>query len=283
MDLLRLYNLREYFGDDHLRFIGNLDPMFFRRDDKEDQFRTHFPVEEVKVRSLNDNEKSNLLKLLNEATAEFKNDDDKMFHGKIHNKLLLLNDHFRMIKFIREYEPDIQLRVTSWKNFDVEHMFLSRLQRQINRGYSIEYKFDPKLIETIESVIETDAGVFYPILLRKDLEYNEEGQHMHHCVGGYSEREDSIIVSLRHVEPRGYERVTCEYNTYNKNNVQSRYFCNAEPPEYFNSALKILHNRISTYKESIKSLEKVKIVHEFTKNTVIKLEQEMDVPWARAV
>jgi hypothetical protein len=81
---------------------------------------------------------------------------------------------------------------------------------------------------------------------------------MHHCVGGYAENENSLIVSLRMNDRIGKERITCEFSTFDKNCVQARHFCNAAPPDYFNSALLTLKEKIKNYKYPIKSKEKIK-------------------------
>jgi hypothetical protein len=82
---------------------------------------------------------------------------------------------------------------------------------------------------------------------------------MHHCVASYSNKEISIIISLRKDDPFGTERVTNEFDVRDKSCLQSRYFCNAAPPENFVEALDILKTKILEYKGSIKSLEKREI------------------------
>ena len=82
---------------------------------------------------------------------------------------------------------------------------------------------------------------------------------MHHCVGSYAEKETSVIISLRVGSPSGSERVTSEFLTTNKVCVQSKYFCNAKPPELFESPLVELINRIDEYEKSIKSIKKEKV------------------------
>ena len=82
---------------------------------------------------------------------------------------------------------------------------------------------------------------------------------MHHCVATYADRENSIIVSLREDSAFGSERVTSEFNAMDKNCVQSKYFCNAKPPERFGEALAILKNKVLSYPYSIKSIGKEKV------------------------
>jgi hypothetical protein len=82
---------------------------------------------------------------------------------------------------------------------------------------------------------------------------------MHHCVGSYADKEDSVIVSLRIGTTSGSERVTSEFSTHNKTCVQSKYFCNAKPPKIFEEPLEELVNRIDVYEKSIKSIKKEKV------------------------
>ena len=103
------------------------------------------------------------------------------------------------------------------------------------------------------------AKTFYPVLLKIDAEYSEEGGHMHHCVSSYADKDLSIIVSLREDSVFGFERVTSEFDVRDKSCIQSKYFCNAAPPEKFKDALKILKDRINKYKGSIKAVEKQKV------------------------
>jgi len=137
----------------------------------------------------------------------------------------------------------------------------------IKKGSVIEYVFDEKLISMIEEPIkvwELDGiypsmekyRMYYPVLLKQEMEYSEEGSHMHHCVASYSNKEISIIVSLRADSVIGNERVTNEFDVRDKTCTQSRYFCNQVPPEHFEDALDALKRRISKYKYSIKSIEK---------------------------
>jgi hypothetical protein len=98
--------------------------------------------------------------------------------------------------------------------------------------------------------------MYYPVLLKQEMEYSEEGSHMHHCVASYSNKEISIIVSLRADSVIGSERVTNEFDVRDKTCTQSRYFCNQSPPEHFEDALNALKRRIGKYKYPIKSIEK---------------------------
>ena len=52
---------------------------------------------------------------------------------------------------------------------------------------------------------------------------------MHHCVASYSDKDKSIIISIR-TEDKS-DRVTCEFDCQTGSLIQSRHFCNNQPPE----------------------------------------------------
>lgn len=263
MDITRMYNLVKYFGfNDFHRYLGNIDPYYFSGDfgkkARGGAVKTWYPDNVVTPYQINDNEKSNVLKLINEFVKSNKIEPDGKFSRIVNLNMSQIDDHFRMIENLKPYFPEVELRANNWKSFNKEHAIYSRLQGLIRRGYTIEFKFGEKMLEDIEKPIITGDGSFFPVILKTDTEYTEEGKHMHHCVGGYVEYSSSLIVSLRYGSKTSPERVTCEFDSGTKKERQSRYFCNALPPAHFTDALVILYNRINEYPESIIALEKVK-------------------------
>lgn len=259
MDITRLFGLTKYFGNDFHQYLGNIDSRYFKGIHPKIKYASEKKWYEQLLAdntpyNISDDEKSNVLKLLNETIKDLKTDVDNSINV-IRNANRLIDDHFRMILKIKEYYPDISLKATNWKNFNEEHVMLSRLERLIRKGYTTEFVFEDELVEYIQKPIFTEENTYYPILLKADSEYTEEGAFMHHCVGGYAERGSSIIVSLRMGSDLGSERVTCEYSTQNKEPMQCKYFCNGNPPVYFTEALRILHARIFTTPFSIKAKE----------------------------
>jgi hypothetical protein len=265
MDIMRLYSLVKYFGiDDFHRYLGNLDVAYFRGKNPiiiGSSEKRWFPVipERPDPFHLSNNEKSNILKLLNELTNHNINViSDGNFKTVIDDHLRSLDDHINMIRNVKEFFPDVSLNTNNWKSFHEEHLMLSRLQGLIRKGYATEYVFEDDLVNYIESPIFGNDHTFYPVLLKKDVEYTEEGRHMHHCVGSYSDDDTSIIISLRMGSSNGDERVTCQFNTRTKKEVQSRYFCNKIPPDCFTDALVVLYKRIDKYSLSIRSKDKIR-------------------------
>ena len=66
-------------------------------------------------------------------------------------------------------------------------------------------------------------------LFDEDEDYDEEGEFMHHCVATYSDKQESIIVSVRTADKK--DRVTCEFKIQDGYRIQQRHFCNQQPPE----------------------------------------------------
>jgi hypothetical protein len=169
-----------------------------------------------------------------------------------------------MIAKIRDYIPDIEFRAQNFKDFHHEHIEYSKIERSIQKGYTIQYTFEPRLIEHIEANMKmlldnNETKSFYPVILKTDGEYTEEGKHMHHCVATYSDREQSIIISIREGDTYGAERVTCEFDAKTKKLVQAKSFCNDKPPKEFELAIEKLSNRVKVFKGSIKSIGKEKV------------------------
>ena len=279
VDISRIEKMLNYFGATHFhKYVANIREEFFTNPvvkigfKDTSSYQNRFTVGYY----LRPKEMSNLVKLLNLFVEEAYSRSTN-FAILVEPQLRLLDDHFSMINMIREYYPDTEMRADTWNKFTNEHTELSKIQRTIKKGYTTEYIFEQNMIDYIEEPIKIfksiDIGpglkgtdmdsyeLYYPVLLRKDIEYSEEGAHMHHCVASYIDTETSVIVSLRHQSPEGHERVTSEFKTHKYSCIQSRYFCNASPPEHFDKPLNILKERIEKWQatKQIKSLEKVRI------------------------
>lgn len=255
LDIGMLILLAKYFGYNNLsKYLPNINKKIFllkyRIGETEQGYQS---VNNWYEHDIKDSEKNNILKLINEFI-------DNIKENNTINPLALqfneFSDHLNMLQTIRKYIPDIEMKAATLKDFHSEHIDFSSLQRTIGKGYSVKYIFDDKLINAIESPIIAGDKTYYPVLLKIDDEYTEEGEHMHHCVASYSDKDSSIIISIREDSPKGSERITCEFNTKDRKLIQSRYFCNAEPPSRFEEPLnKILH-KVHFFKGSIKSIKK---------------------------
>jgi hypothetical protein len=166
------------------------------------------------------------------------------------NSLKVLDDHFRMIKRIREFDPSIHLKAKTEQEFNIEHRELSKIISVINKGWVIEYLYDEKVLSDLERPLnclkdENSLHVLYPCVLKREEDYKEEGSFMHHCVASYSDKDKSIIISLR--TESGMDRVTCEFDIQSGRCLQQRSFCNAYPPSYFEDGLLLLSQKVEQY------------------------------------
>lgn len=270
IDLISLSRLCGFLGEDYSKFLGNL------KFDKFGRFNTKTPFSKQHLEEfgigvpsqhiIRKIEKENLIKVLNN-----RNDDLIEVPVDTYQFLTQVFDHFNMIAKIRPYSPEVQFNAKTMSEFTLEHTEFSKIISAIRKGRVIEYIFDDELIEKMEepivTYIETFADeyskdvirnkhVHYPVLLKREEEYSEEGMFMHHCVGGYADKEKSIIVSLRTEDTS--DRVTSEFAVSNGQCVQSRHFCNARPPEHFKQSLQILIERVNSlsYKDGLKYKEK---------------------------
>lgn len=265
IDISKLTLLGKYFGYSNVhKYIHNITPGYFKDNwklfDDQTNIESMFSVLNERFEyDIKDTERSVLLKLINQFFNE-----TEIHPTSIKHQIGQFNDHLDLITRIRKHIPEMEIRCQNLKDFHHEHIELSKIERSIKKGYSIQYTFKEDLIKRIEEVITPamintqDGEDFYPIILKTDGQYTEEGAHMHHCVATYADRENSIIVSIRESSAEGHERVTCEFNIQ-KELVQAKYFCNAVPPERFEAIVEKLTHRIKTYKGSIKSLGKEKI------------------------
>ena len=187
---------------------------------------------------LNDKEKENFVKIINDYVSI------KGYISHEYNSLLvLLHDHVRMLKKAREFYPNMQLTPRTYDSFVIQHEKLSAIECAIQKPWTIEYVFDPLLVEEIEKPIEVfldpyiiektgirgfgetyhiraakERELFYPKILKTSEEYEEEGSNMVNCVGGYIDTTTSIIISLEH----GGERVTAKFSVINRGCLQGK-------------------------------------------------------------
>jgi hypothetical protein len=236
LDLFALARLCYIFGEDHTKYVASIDPKQFEkskidRDFLFGQSREQF-VKEYKGRYVNyeiyNTEKENIVRIINSTPSI-----EVMVSHKFLNDL---EDHLGMIKRLRNYIP-ISLTSRTYKDFLNEHTELTKLISQIKKGWSIQYVFNQDMVDSIETPIdlkikldeeETGEITFYPYILKRDEDYNEEGDFMHHCVATYSDKQKSIIVSIRTKD--GKDRVTCEFHCQDGKLIQARHFCNKQPP-----------------------------------------------------
>jgi len=160
----------------------------------------------------------------------------KYFYG--HNKWTILLDHLDMKRNLINLGEDVKFKFTNISSFNLEHEELSRLLQSYRKGEVERFYGD---IDVLETPIKHEDETYYPVLLRKTMDYEKESQHQRNCVRSYSERPDCLIFSIRKGSIDSDERITVEYQ-YRKNeifNVQERAKFNETPSVEFSHVAKI--------------------------------------------
>ena len=266
MNIAVLVKLCYFLGSDYSKYIGNVNASVFKHANPNlpDIPNKDSIKESTSLRAayeITKSDKENICHLVNRI--------DKVLDYGFFN---LLDDHFLMIKKLREYYPDLKMEARNMDDFYKEHSELSKLMTAIKKGWVIEYKFSDKMVEDVQKPIDIkiDLGgeafgidmddiLFYPHILKREEEYDEEGAFMHHCVATYANKDKSIIISLRTKDET--DRVTCEFDTSSGRLVQARHFCNKQPPADMELAIEQL--KLKTVKWArlgmLNSLEKLKV------------------------
>lgn len=252
IDIYGLCKFIHYFDSDYAKYIGNINPMVFEKSTRKFGIRDYNDIgvksvmvrEKNKVYGLKDVEKENLIRIVNSFNYM---DSNSVLSERF---IQLVDDHIRMIERIREYDPSIYLKSKTMDEFNTEHRELTKMMGAIKKGWVIEYQFDEKVLEDLEKPLEclendTSLHTLYPYVLKREEDYIEEGAFMHHCVATYSDKDKSIIVSLRNQS--GMDRVTCEFDIQSGRCIQQRSFCNASPPPIFEDGLLLLSQKIELY------------------------------------
>ena len=250
IDICGLYKFISYFDNDFTKYIGNLNPSIFEKLTRSPDIYSYSDPISFMIKEKNEPykllnvEKENLIRITNSKA-------DNNSNGILSANLFqLFDDHFRMIKRIREFDPSIHLKAKTEQEFNIEHRELSKIISVINKGWVIEYLYDEKVLSDLERPLnclkdENSLHVLYPCVLKREEDYKEEGSFMHHCVASYSDKDKSIIISLR--TESGMDRVTCEFDIQSGRCLQQRSFCNAYPPSYFEDGLLLLSQKVEQY------------------------------------
>ena len=262
------------FGDNFSKYVGSIDPSLFQKSKIDISDNTWGNVKMFVNDNINHSfeisniEKENIVKIINKLT-------DKISIGKRFISELI--DHFNMIHKLRTYYPDLYLKSRTYDEFHNEHLELSKMMSLIKKGWVVEYQFVDKMVDDVEKPIDVKINLgesellvdckelvgeitFYPHILKREEEYDEEGKFMHHCVASYSDKDRSIIISIRTEDKQ--DRVTCEFDCQTGTLIQAKHFCNKQPPGDMELAIVKLENKTKYYARMglLHSLEKKKVL-----------------------
>lgn len=239
LPLILLQSLCTLFGDKYPQFLSMINLEIFKTwVYSEDGDRSYIVLDFIHedFDPLTNDEKYNIVLIINSLSKNTKE------LWALRTELI---DHIRILTKLRVYFPNLKLKAKSLSEFDNEHYLYSKLASKIKQGYTIEYQFREETINTIEEPIKVikdgKEELVYPYILKREEEYVEEGKKMKHCVASYKDKKSSIIISIRSKDKE--DRVTTEYHIQNGGLVQSRYFCNVTPPDYFKTAVSKMSDR----------------------------------------
>lgn len=250
-------NLERYFW--FQKFLGNhyikkLDPRILQKD------VLYFP-NNVTLTSLQGKEIDNLITLLNLSL-------ESMY---VHEHDVI--DHVKLKHDLKRNGVKVTIESNTIDSFTTEHHTFSETLESVKRTIGTYFHYDEKFIKHIESPFTYNGMTYTPYILKNDLEYKSEGSIQKHCVGGYHNRFDSYIVSVR---DENDVRMTVEYKLINGNFViiQSRMKFNEQPKNDWVTVNDILETKMDECLE-LKLFKTPKI----TKNNiitgqVINVEQE---------
>ena len=191
-----------------------------------------------------------------------------------HYKWRTLIDHLEMKKDLMNLGEDVKFKFTNMSSFNLEHEEFSRLLQSYRKG-DVERFYGN--VDSLETPIEHEGETYYPVLLRKTSDYEEESQHQRNCVRTYAERPECLIFSIRKESTDGDERITVEYQyRYNEIlNVQERAKFNQMPSLELSQVAKIqLANINLMYK--LGTLKLPKLIKKYRSGKVIEQQATFD-------
>ena len=187
---------------------------------------------------------------------------------------MTLLDHLEMKQNLINLGEDVKFKFTNISSFNLEHEEFSRLLQSYRKGEVERFYGD---VDSLENPIEYEGETYYPVLLKKTMDYEKESQHQRNCVRGYSERPDCLIFSIRKDSRDGDDRITVEYQ-YRRNeilNVQERAKFNQTPSLEFSQVAKIqLANINLMYK--IGTLKLPKLVKKYRNGKEVEQQSKFD-------
>lgn len=226
---------------------------------------------------LSDREKLQFLRIL--QSIDSKTDicgviqlGDILEHISIKNQLLAFN-------------CVLKVKAKTYEEFVAEHDSWSKILNKYQKDKQKNYVYMDSFLSVVEeSIVVTQIFggdvVYYPIILKNSYEYNSESEIQKHCVRGYIENHNSIIISIRENSPFSVERITCEYR-YNSNDkkfmqIQKRGKCNSPVDEKYVEVLDELETRMNSFAKK-HSYENPKIELTYNKVSGITNNSAVDV------
>ena len=204
--------LQKVLGVDFIKYVNS---SYFHKDTKEykeqrDGLLPFYGTTEesknwVDGQGLTNSEKRNIIKVLN---------DERPITSKGPTKLRWteLMDHLNQQYTLNtKYDENVKIRAKTLDEFNTEHSDWATKLHYHQSNLRTTLTHDKILIESIPGMVNVEGTKYYPVLLKDDLDYFQEGQHQVNCVRSYLDTPNCYIISIRKNSPDGHERATCEF------------------------------------------------------------------------
>jgi hypothetical protein len=158
IDLGSLYMLCYLFGDNYQKYIGSINKDLIGTTSDMGQLSGISSLKLMEKQShdlknhgldIPDIDKEYLLSVLTSQTERGVSVNE--------NFMSLVNDHFKMLDRIRQYDPNIRMRANNRIKFHTEHNELSTIISAIKKGWVMQYFYPEKTIKEIQEPIEIEG------------------------------------------------------------------------------------------------------------------------------
>lgn len=119
-------------------------------------------------------------------------------------------DHIFIYSQLKRYGADVKWKSTNGSEFRIEHLDWSNSLDFYKRGEYIRI-YPEHYYDLLKNPIRVENNLYYPVILDKTSNYNEESDNQSNCVKTYIGRSNSIIISLRKYDPTSNLRATIQY------------------------------------------------------------------------
>lgn len=246
INIVTLIHTCHLFGEDFYNYVSKIPFTFFENT----QYHDKYSILEEYAHGipLSKEEKDNMLNVIMDS-SKIKPINPYLYGGSS-NFESLIKDHLLMLEKVRIFFPDTKFMARNKPDFNKEHSELTKIISRIKKGWTTEYQFDEEMLKDVENEMvalkDKDSLIkLKPFVLKREDDYIDEGEFMHHCVASYVGADKSVIISLRTLD--GEDRVTCEFNIQSGKVIQKRHFCNRNPPEHFIDGLDQLEEKVLKY------------------------------------
>lgn len=207
-------------------------------------YNTYWVKEIFDTQQITNSEKSNIVSIIEKCTYS--------------EQLQTILEHIEFKNKLAKHGEIVKIKAKNLDDFNNEHEEWSKLVASYKTGI-IERYYGEKQNE-IEKTIICDKDMFFPVLLKGTIDYENESTIQKNCVRTYAQRSDCLIISLRKNNPISEERLTIEYQ-FRKNeilNVQTRARFNKMAGEEWSRAISILNDTVKKlYKDKTIQLPKM--------------------------